>query len=65
MTSSDLTITIHFDGKWWDWTVEGDENARAPYCGAAVSLDLAYEGIVETIKDKKRHPYKPNVRTEY
>ena len=62
---SNLKITIEYDGTWWDWTVEGDENARAPYCGVADSLTLAYDGIVTGIQAKKRHPYNPSVRTEY
>jgi hypothetical protein len=60
-----LRITIELVDGWWDWTVEGDANARAPYCGTADTFFGAYEGIARTIQDKKRHPYNPKVRTEY
>jgi len=60
-----LKITFeHIDG-FWDWTVEGDDNARAPYCGTATGLSLAYDGCLQAIQYKARHPYKPHVRTEY
>ena len=60
-----LKITLEHDGEWWDWTVEGDENARGPYCGAADTYWHAFESIASVMQAKKRNPYRPNVRTEY
>lgn len=60
-----LKITIEYNRGWWDWTVEGDDNARAPYCGTAIGLSLAYDGCLQAIQYKARNPYKFNVRTEY
>lgn len=60
-----MKIIFENNGGWWDWTVEGDDNARAPYCGTAMGLSLAYDGCLQAIQDKARRPYKSNVRTEY
>ena len=65
MTSSKLKITFEYDGTWWDWSVEGDENARAPYCGANDTFSTAYDAVVRCIQFNKRNPYNPNARTEY
>ena len=60
-----MKIEIEFDGTWWDWRVEDDPNSRAGYCGGAIDLQQAMEAITEAIKEKKRHPFNYNVRTEY
>lgn len=63
---SPLTITITDEGAWFDWTVDNDDNARAPYCGATrAGWHEALESALQAIAYKKRHPYQPSVRTEY
>lgn len=58
-------ITVEEVDGWFDWIVEGDRNARGPYCGGGRNLEDVLASIAETVKDKRRHPYNPKVRTEY
>lgn len=63
--SANFKITIEDIDGWYDWVVEGDRNARGPYCGGGRNLYEVLDSIAETVKSKARHPYNPKVRTEY
>lgn len=51
-----MKITIELHKGWYDWIVEGDRNARGPYCGGGRNLDEVLDSISRTVKDKRRHP---------
>lgn len=50
---------------WYDWTVEGDPNARGDYCGTTNNWSEIWPSIDEAISRQARHPYNPKLRTEY
>lgn len=62
-----MTITLTYEGEWYDWTVSGDSNARdGEYCGAVRGgWEEALASALSVVAYKKRHPYQPRVRTEY
>ena len=63
--SANFKITIEDIDGWYDWVVEGDRNARGPYCGGGRNLSEVLDSIDRCVRDKRRHPYNPKVRTEY
>lgn len=63
--SYNFKVTIEEVDGWYDWIVEGDRNARGPYCGGGRNFEAVLDSIASTVKDKRRHPYNPRVRTEY
>lgn len=62
-----MTISITFEGDWYDWTVSNDPNARAgEYCGAVQGgWEEALADALAVVAYGKRHPYRPSVKTEY